>query len=306
MSRPLLQISVTTMLEAEEAVAALLEQVFHQTPSLYTDEETLVTRVSVFLAPARLWTEARRRRILRGLERIRAAGLPLGPARIQVRRLSPDGWAHSWKRHFRPLDIGGRLLIKPSWNRRAPRPGQSVITLDPGLSFGTGQHPTTRFCLEQVVAARGDGPAPAMLDVGTGSGILAMAAARMGYAPIVAFDYDPVAVRVARANVAANGLTRSLRLLRGDVHRPPEVTRGKFDLVCANLLAELLIEEARRVARWVRPSGRLVLAGILDRQFAEVRGAYERLGLRLLTDGLSGEWRSGAFVWAGRLDKCNE
>jgi ribosomal protein L11 methyltransferase len=302
MSRELLQIIVATYVEAEEAVAALFERLFGQTPVLYTDEETLITQVSAYLESPRLWTAGKKAALVRGLAQLRAEGLALGPARLRQRRLRAESWVNAWKRHFRPLEIGGALLVKPTWSRRRAEPGQAVVTLDPGLSFGTGQHPTTLFCLGQVVASRARAHPPSLLDVGTGSGILAIAAAKLGYRPIVAFDFDPIAVKVARANARANEVAGQVRILRGDVRHPPMAARARFDVVCANLLADLLIAEAGRIAGRVPPEGRLILAGILAREFRPVQAAYEALGLELVRTRVDREWKSGAFRWTKHKD----
>src|SRR5262249_3273167 len=147
-----------------------------------------------------------------------------------------EDWAESWKRHFRPVEIGSRLLLKPSWSRRRPRKNQVLLVLDPGLSFGTGQHPTTRFCLEQLVAFASRNRS--FLDLGTGSGILVIAAKKLGYRRVTAIDSDPDAVRIARANAKRNRLEEKLRLVHQDLTRLPVGWR-KHDLVCANLGYEL-------------------------------------------------------------------
>jgi ribosomal protein L11 methyltransferase len=212
-----------------------------------------------------------------------------------VRTIRTRDWANSWKRHFKPLDIAGRLLVRPSWSRRRPGPGQVEVVLDPGLSFGTGQHPTTAFCLEQVVRHRPGREPRALLDVGTGSGILAIAAAKLGYAPVEAFDFDPTAVRAAAENVARNGVADRVRLRRRDLTRLPRTSREQFDVVCANLLADLLVRERGRLAARVKPGGILVLAGILAREFPAVRAAYEELGFKKLAGRHINEWESAAF-----------
>jgi len=292
----LLEVSVRTLIEAEEAVADLLERLFHQSPTLYTDEATLVTRVSVYCPSRRAWSPARAAALRAGLGRIRAQGLPVGRTSIRTRWLRAQDWAESWKKHFRPLQIGDRLLIKPTWSPRRPRPGQQVVTLDPGLSFGTGQHPTTAFCLEYLCAFLPRPATPSFLDIGTGSGILAIAAAKLGYAPVCAFDNDPVAVRVARANARLNGVLKRIKLRRGDVRGLPLEGGARYDLICANLLHDLLVAESARIASRLRAGGRLVLAGILERQFGSVRAACERVGLVLETAATVKEWRSGVFV----------
>ena len=207
------KISVTTAPEAEDAVAELLGGAFGQPASSYTDAETRQTAVSVYVQKRPDWSRARQAELASGLKRIARSGLDIGPGKISLKGIRQEDWAESWKLHFKPVVIGSALLLKPSWSRRRPRKGQAVVVLDPGLSFGTGRHPTTAFCLRQLVAGRRPGEAQSCLDVGTGSGILAIAAAKLGYAPVDAFDFDPQAVRVARANARRNGVSARIRLL---------------------------------------------------------------------------------------------
>lgn len=298
----LLRVSVRVPAEAEEPVAALFERLFGSPPAIYTDEETLTTEISAFLADPRRFTPARRTRLERGLDALRDDGWPLGRARLQARLLRRRDWATAWKRHFRPLEVAGRLLVLPTWSRRQPRRGQTAVRLDPGLSFGTGQHPTTRFCLGQVVrqAPRAGAPSRSLLDLGTGSGLLAIAAARLGYAPVEALDLDPEAVRSARANAALNAVADRVRPVQRDVRRLPLRPARRFDLVCANLLADLLLAERDRLTAHVAPGGRLVLAGILAAEFETVRAAYAAAGWHLVAARTEREWRSGAFEQASR------
>ena len=131
---------------------ALLEHSVGQPPSVYTDADPQTAVVSAYCPKLPVPENDLRARLRTGLKQIRQCGLDTARARIIIRKVCREDWAESWKRHFRPLEIGGALLIAPSWSRRCPRAGQAVVVLDPGLSFGTGQHPTTAFCLEQIVA----------------------------------------------------------------------------------------------------------------------------------------------------------
>ncbi len=172
--------------------------------------------------------------------------------------------------------------------------------LDPGLSFGTGQHATTRFCLGEIVRSRphsktSDSAKRSFLDMGTGSGILAIAAAKLGYSPVEAFDFDPDCVRIARENAALNQLESRVTIHQQDVTRLPTKAKTRFNVVCANLIYDLLIAEAERIASRLQPGGVLILAGILSSQFAEVQSAYESVGLRLMRSKSEKEWCSGAF-----------
>jgi ribosomal protein L11 methyltransferase len=291
------QLVVTTSIEAEEAVTALLERLIGNTPAVYADAETQVVTVSAYCPNLPRPEGELRMRLRTGLRQLKNCGLDAGRATVSFRKVRPQDWAESWKRHFRPIEIGGALLVKPSWSGRRPRAGQAVVVLDPGLSFGTGQHPTTAFCLEQLTARRVPGRQQSFLDIGTGSGILAIAAAKLGYQPVQAFDTDPAAVRVARKNATQNRVARRLRIHRQDLIRLPIRGGAKFDVVCANLTSDLLVPQAKRVVNRLQPTGRLILAGILQTQFAEVTRTYAARGLKLIATAQKREWQSAAFAF---------
>src|SRR5437867_4160704 len=178
------------------------------------------------------------------LDQVRTCGLSVGAGRVRLTRIRWEDWSNSWKRHFRPIEIGRRLLVQPTWSRRRAKRGQAVVILDPGLSFGTGHHPTTAFCLEQISSLRDENNSQSLLDIGTGSGILSIAATKLGYAPVVAFDFDPDAVRVAKENAAANAVR--FPISQQDLTQLPLHTREQFTVVCANLIYDLLIQERQR------------------------------------------------------------
>jgi ribosomal protein L11 methyltransferase len=294
-ARSLWQLRVTTSAEAEEA---LMELLIHRLPapgSSYHHLETGQVWLTWFLQSRPKSVDRIKKLIRTELGRVRGFGLDPGPGRITVSRLGPQDWAESWKRHFKPLRIGGVLLIRPSWSRARARRDQQEITLDPGLSFGTGQHPTTAFCLEQIARYRPETEGGrSMLDIGTGSGILAIAGAKLGYRPVGAFDFDPAAVKVAKENARINRVSRLVKIRRDDICRLRSPLE-RHDLVCANLIANLLLEQQKRILATVSPGGVLVLAGILKSEFPAVRRAYEDAGFKLMTSKAVKEWRSGAF-----------
>ncbi|MGH7993999.1 MAG: 50S ribosomal protein L11 methyltransferase, partial [Limisphaerales bacterium] len=340
------RISVMTTPEAEDAVAEFLSAVLNLPASAYFDIETGVSTVTVYFHQKSHLPRKLRAEISAGLRRIKSCGLKIGPGKIVIAKVRRENWAESWKRHFKPIEIvfknqkdepceppasckrlgtritrpsenrpseelGQSLLIKPSWSKRKARKGQAEIVLDPGLSFGTGHHPTTAFCLSEIGRFQKggdsaprcpDGPAnrphlkpPSFLDLGTGSGILAIAAAKLGYSPVFAMDFDPEAVHVARTNAHANRVRQKLEIRRADVTNLPVRPRRQYDLVCANLISTLLITARRRIAAQLHPAGTLVLAGILKSEFREVRKAYKTLGLRLVSLRDEKEWCSGSF-----------
>jgi ribosomal protein L11 methyltransferase len=291
------QISVSSAREAEDAVAALLERLFGQPAVVYTGEGADSSVSTVYSSQASR-VLSKRDALEAGLNYIATCGLNLGATKIIIRQVRREDWSKSWKKYFKSIEIGSALLIKPSWNKRSPRRGEAVVTLDPGLSFGTGQHPTTAFCLDQLVRARQPGKTQAFLDIGTGSGILAIAAVKLGYHPVRAFDKDPTAVRVAKANARKNRIEHKLAIVVQDLAQAPSKGRIQYDVICANLTDDLLIQQSERIRNRLRPEGTLVLAGVLASQFPEVQKIYERSGLQLQSSQVRAGWESGAFAFA--------
>jgi ribosomal protein L11 methyltransferase len=212
--------------------------------------------------------------------RLAEAGLPVDPAGVSMRAAVPEAeWRDAWKRYFFVTRLTRQVVIVPSWERYEPAGDDLVIHLDPGQAFGTGAHASTRLVLEALQRLRDGGAAGArILDVGTGSGILAIAAARLwpdGRA--LAVDNDPIAVDCARDNAAANGLADRITCAGTPVGEVP----GAFDLVCANIQANILTELRDAIAARVAPGGHLVLAGLLSGQAAEVAARYAAAGLEV-------------------------
>lgn len=203
----------------------------------------------------------------------------------EVATVADQDWGEAWKRGLGPLSVG-RIYVRPSWVDAPAPPGVAEVVLDPGMAFGTGTHATTALCLgalSDLVDAR---PGLSVLDVGTGSGLLAIAARKLGAGRTVGVDNDEVAVRVARENAARNGVDVALSAT------PAAEVRGTFDLVLANILANTLVELAPALEARMAPGGVVLLSGILAPQADEVRRAYVALGLRPVPGGdrVEGEW----------------
>lgn len=189
---------------------------------------------------------------------------------LSVGGLADENWADAWRAHFTPRSVGRRLLIAPPWDIPAAN-GRTVITIDPGRAFGTGHHGSTMGCLEALESVIDrDHPPPRMIDLGTGSGILAIAAARLGVRAILAVDDDPDAVASAVANVARNHVSDRVRCVLADAERLQE---ARAPLVVANLLAAAHLRFAAPYERSLQPGGTLLLGGILDSEAAEVASA---------------------------------
>jgi ribosomal protein L11 methyltransferase len=189
-------------------------------------------------------------------------------ARLDTLRLPPIDWSALYRTHHRPLAVGRSLLVAPPWDVPAA-PDREVLVIEPGMAFGTGQHPTTRGCLEAIESVVAERRVGSALDVGTGSGVLALALSRLGVARVVALDRDAAVLPVARETLRRNH-AESVDLVAGTV----SALRSAFDVVVANLLADALAAEAAGLAAAVAPGGRLVVSGLLEEQAATAVRSY--------------------------------
>ncbi|MDO3378535.1 50S ribosomal protein L11 methyltransferase [Geoalkalibacter halelectricus] len=198
-----------------------------------------------------------------------------GWSEARLEAVSGDDWSESWKQHF-PVFRVGKLVVRPSWEEVTAAPDEALLTLDPGMAFGTGTHATTRLCLEALVATLDTlDRAPRVLDVGTGSGILAIAAAMLGAGEVVACDLDAEACRVAQDNAAANGMAAAVEI----TSRPLEELGAGFDIVLANILAEENVRLAGELVARLAPGATLILSGILREKESLARRGFAPFGL---------------------------
>jgi ribosomal protein L11 methyltransferase len=193
-----------------------------------------------------------------------------------------DAWREGWRAYFKPLRVGERLVIKPSWEAFTPEPGDLVLTLDPGQAFGTGTHESTQLLLRELPACVAEGAR--VLDIGTGSGILAIASIMFGASHVDAIDTDPLAVSATRENAEVNGV--AAKVDAGTT--PVEAVSERYPLVLANIEARVLVPLAAAVASRVAPGGRLLLSGLLHADADRVRAAYP--AFRELARPTSGDW----------------
>lgn len=215
------------------------------------------------------------------IEQIRSALWHLGQMRhvgmLEVSEREEEDWANAWRAHYTVHQIGNRTAVRAPWHEQAEIDGSVMIELDPGMAFGTGLHPTTRLCmlaLEETLQ-----PGMRVLDVGTGSGILAIAAAKLGAASVDAFDIEPVAVRSSRENAERNHVAQLIRTeLAASVEESP--FRATYDLVTANIIARILIDLCPGLVSAVRPGGTLVLSGIIEPREEALRDAFESRGMK--------------------------
>lgn len=221
---------------------------------------------------------------------------------LTVTPLDEEDWANSWKRYYKPLDIGQRLRVVPQWLAGEPAAGRVELLLNPGLTFGTGSHPTTQLCLEAVERYAGAGDR--VLDLGCGSGILSIAALRLGAGSALGVDIDPKAPDVAYENAALNGIGRgSYQVLAGDVLGDDALRRqlaGEgWDLILANIVADVIIPLSGVVGPWLAPGGKFLCSGIIDSRAGEVRAALAGNGFAVLEARERKGWYAYACAWTG-------
>lgn len=281
-----LEVSVRVVPEAAEAVAEVLSRYAPQGVVVDLGEGDAklpqpVTVKAYLVADADV--EVRRRKVEEALWHLHHIWPVIPEPTFHL--IADQDWTAGWKESIPVMHLGARVVIKPSWRDYVPQPEEIVLEMDPGLAFGTGLHPTTQLC----VAALEDFLHPGMrvLDLGTGTGILALVAARLGATEVLAVDNDSNAVAVARRNARDNDVAHVIRLLHGSL---PDVG-GAYDLVVANILAHIIIDMAKSgLAARVRPGGMLVVSGILAEQAGDVSVVLGQQGLRVTERRQQDEW----------------
>ena len=215
---------------------------------------------------------------------------PLGD--LTFKEVTEEGWQEAWKSHFNLLKIGRRLVIKPTWIDYEAKAGEVVIEIDPGMAFGTGYHPTTYTCLEAMEHMLKAGAS--VLDLGTGSGILAIAAVRLGASSVVAMDIDPQAIRAARQNLRRTRTLKKAALVQGSLPHPM-AGPGQFDFAVANISARAICDRAPFIVSALGAEGILIASGMMRNQAQEVSDILAGLGCSAVHEWFRDEWVTLAF-----------
>ena len=217
-------------------------------------------------------------------ERMKEAGIE---GKTEVLGIREEDWANSWKKYYKPTKIGKNIVIVPTWEPYEPGKGEKVILMEPGMAFGTGTHETTRLVIRLLETYTK--PGSYMLDVGTGSGILAICGSRLGVAKCKAYDIDPTAVRVAEENVRINGLS-NIECGQSDLLKQVDLSEGPYDLITANIVADIIIRMTPDIGNYLKEDGVLLLSGIIDERAVDVTSALKRHGLKVVETARDNGW----------------
>ncbi|MBP1763785.1 MAG: prmA [Firmicutes bacterium] len=288
------EISVQTTQEATEAVANIFHDlgtsgVVIEDPELINsyrhsgtwdycgipEDDTGVVTVTAYLPVDNRLHESLRLFEQR-LNELSLHNIDKGIGTIRWREVHEEDWSSAWKQFFHPVKIGDRVVIKPSWEDYQPAEGEIIIELDPGMAFGTGTHHTTQMCiqcLEEILV-----PGCTVFDIGTGSGILAIAAAKLGAKDVRAVDLDPVAVKIAGENVCLNGVQEQVTLSEGDL-LTGIAGSDKADLIIANIIADVIIRMAPDLPLRLKDEGAVIASGIIATRLSDVIAALGQVGL---------------------------
>ncbi len=308
------EISIHTTQEATEAVAA----VFHElgaggvviedpdliqsyrrsgnwTDCIFPDEPAVDFVKVVAYLPSDEELPGKLRILSTRIDELAGHSLDKGKGTIRWREVREAEWADSWKQYFHTSRIGERFVVKPSWEEYVPQPDDIVLDLDPGMAFGTGTHGTTILCLESIEDMVK--PGMTVFDVGAGSGILSIAAAKLGAVMVKAVEYDAMATETARQNVAVNGVGSVVEVSRGDLL---DGTTGQADIIVANLIADLILKLAPALPAHLKPAGCFVGSGIIKERLPDVTNALAQQGLSVTRVTEAGEW--AAVVACRSLD----
>jgi ribosomal protein L11 methyltransferase len=304
MDKDWLELTVLTSSEAVEAVCGILYNTEVEGISIedpddieykkknqgdwdYFDEELLIVKDGAIIKGYYKDNEKFKEHLAyieKAVDNLESFGIDKGKGMVIVNKVNEEDWENNWKKYYKPTKIGNKIIIKPIWEEYVTKAGEIIVELNPGMAFGTGTHETTRMCteaLEKYVS-----PNVTVFDIGTGSGILAIVAAKLKAKKVVGVDLDPVAVDSAKENVSYNGLD-NIEILHGNLM---EVVNGKAEIVVANIIADVIMFLADDVKKFIMPNGYFITSGILKDRKDEVANKLISSGFSIEEINVQGEW----------------
>jgi len=244
---------------------------------LNADKDTV--KVSVFVPEERSLPECR----AFISERFSTLGID---AQISIEGMREEDWAESWKQYYKPVRLG-RITVVPAWEEYTPTADEVIIRMDPGMAFGTGTHETTRLVIRLMQDEISGGER--VLDMGTGSGILSIAASKLGAKSCNAYDIDPVAVKVARENAKDDGCD-NITVGVSDLLFGVDLSEGKYDICLANIVADIILRMLPDIEKYVKPDGKIILSGIISPRADEIREAVKSFGYKIIKEEVENDW----------------
>ena len=304
MDKDWIEVTIITSSEAVEAVSAMLyntgvegvsildplDLIFrrdHTTDWDYFDESIIDTKSGVVIKgyyKKDVHFKEHLEEIKTGVNNLPSFGLDKGIGSVNAEKVNEEDWENNWKKYYKPLKVGEKIVIKPIWEEYNKNPGEIIVQLDPGMAFGTGSHETTRMCikaLERHVNANST-----VFDIGTGSGILAITAAKLGAEKTIGVDLDPVAVDSAKQNISYNDIN-NIEILYGDLM---EVVKGKANIVVANIMADIIMFLTEQVKAFIINGGYFISSGIILCKKDEVINKLTKCGFTIEEINVEGEW----------------
>lgn len=275
------EIQVETAAQAQDAVANLMMENGCGGAAIQGKAPIIVT----CYLPVDDRLEQRLLHIKAGIKDLQKFGLDIGSGEITIKYAEEQDWIEAWKQFFHTIRIGKRMVIKPTWEEHRPEPGDIVVELDPGMAFGTGTHQTTHLCLRALEKYLK--PRQMVIDFGTGSGILAIAAAKLRASLVIAFDCDEIAIRAARSNVQLNDMEEKIEVHQADGLK---FINTKVDLVTANIIAETIIAQAEALAGVLKLGGILIASGITTEKALNVEQSLRNTGFDIVESLIEDEW----------------
>lgn len=231
------------------------------------------------------WSEEKRQQLQRYLHQLGELQLPAQPDKVKIQKIANQDWNAQWKKSIKPIEIGSKILIKPSWIAIEPAPSKTVIEIDPQMAFGTGVHATTQLMLKLLIDVMGK-PARIM-DLGTGTGILAIAAAKLSTARIIAFDNDPIATATAQKNCIKNNVAGRIHIFCGTLDA---IKACQFDLILANVNRSIIVASLSKIFRCLSNTGLAIFSGILTDEKSRISEQIEQAAFKLVGEAEQGEW----------------
>lgn len=300
------EIKVKTTTEAVEAVANIFYEIgaqgvviedpndflYQQKDEIswdYIEEEVYMNGYEGAIVKAYLSEEdnllAKIESIRESVNNLPSFGLNIGDGLIELEEINQQDWENAWKQYYKPIKVSDKIVIKPTWEAYEAKEDELIIELDPGMAFGTGTHETTNMCIQALerYLKKDD----LVLDIGCGSGILSIAAAKLGAKSVVGVDLDPMAVRVAKENTQQNNMAGLVEIRQGNL---TDVVKEKSNIVVANIIADIIIKLADDVADFMKEDGLFISSGIIMPRLEDVKTAIESKGFTILEVNTQGEW----------------